>query len=353
MKRFTTLCLAAVMAISMAACGNSSGSTSDGETNAQSSAGETAAPASVSGDGTEAAVQDTQTVQDSQSAQSGAADSTDTGSADVTDIGYDKLIIASGAVPVVPDMPGKNLPGVFCMRTPDDAISLLDYVKANGCRNAAVVGAGFIGLEAAENLKSQGLAVTVVDAASQIMPGAFDPEMADYAKRRLKDAGIRVITGSKIVSVKGDTRAEGIVTDNGELSADVVVLAIGVRPATGFLKDTGIEMFKGTVLVDSQLRTNIPDIYAAGDCAMVHNRQTGKPQWSAMGSTANIAARVMAKAISGKDDSYKGCFGTGVVKLLPELNAGRTGLTEAQALSEGYDPATVVCVTDDKAHYYP
>lgn len=250
-------------------------------------------------------------------------------------------------------MPGKNLPGVFCMRTPDDAISLLDYVKANGCRNAAVVGAGFIGLEAAENLKSQGLAVTVVDAASQIMPGAFDPEMADYAKRRLKDAGIRVITGSKIVSVKGDTRAEGIVTDNGELSADVVVLAIGVRPATGFLKDTGIEMFKGTVLVDSQLRTNIPDIYAAGDCAMVHNRQTGKPQWSAMGSTANIAARVMAKAISGKDDSYKGCFGTGVVKLLPELNAGRTGLTEAQALSEGYDPATVVCVTDDKAHYYP
>lgn len=195
--------------------------------------------------------------------------------------------------------------------------------------------------------------MTVVDAASQIMPGAFDPEMADYAKRRLKDAGIRVITGSKIVSVKGDTRAEGIVTDNGELSADVVVLAIGVRPAAGFLKDTGIEMFKGTVLVDSQLRTNIPDIYAAGDCAMVHNRQTGKSQWSAMGSTANIAARVMAKAISGKDDSYKGCFGTGVVKLLPELNAGRTGLTEAQALSEGYDPATVVCVTDDKAHYYP
>lgn len=127
------------------------------------------------------------------------------------------------------------------------------------------MGAGFIGLEAAENLKSQGLAVTVVDAAPQIMPGAFDPEMADYAKRRLKDAGIRVITGSKIVSVKGDTRAEGIVTDNGELSADVVVLAIGVRPATGFLKDTGIEMFKGTVLVDSQLRTNIPDIYAAGD----------------------------------------------------------------------------------------
>ncbi len=266
---------------------------------------------------------------------------------------YDKLVIASGAVPVVPDMPGKDLPGVFCMRTPDDAISLLDYVKTNGCRNAAIVGAGFIGLEAAENLKSQGIAVTVVDAAPQIMPNAFDTEMADYAKRRLKDAGIRVITGSRILSVKGESRAEGIVTDNGSISADIVVLAIGIRPATDFLKDTGIEMFKGTVVVDAQMRTNLTDIYAVGDCAMVHNRQTGKPQWSAMGSTANITARVMAKAMLGEEDSYEGCFGTGVVKLLPDLNAGRTGLTEIQARNEGYDPVTVVCVTDDKAHYYP
>lgn len=266
---------------------------------------------------------------------------------------YDKLIIATGAEPIVPDVPGKSLPGVFCLRTPDDAVGLLAYVKANGCRRAAVVGAGFIGLEAAENLMAQGLSVTVVDAAAQIMPNAFDPEMADYARRRLKEAGVQIFTGRRLTGVRGEQTAEGIETDGGSVAADVVVLAIGVRPATAFLADSGLEMVKGTIVTDEHLCTNVPDVYAAGDCAQTHNMLTGKPQWSAMGSTANIAARVLAKSLCGEKAAYGGCLGTGVVKLLPQLNAGRTGLTEAQARAEGYDPATVVCITDDKAHYYP
>ena len=266
---------------------------------------------------------------------------------------YDKLIIATGAEPIVPDVPGKSLPGVFCLRTPDDAVGLLAYVKANGCRRAAVVGAGFIGLEAAENLMAQGLSVTVVDAAAQIMPNAFDPEMADYARRRLKEAGVQIFTGRRLTGVRGEQKAEGIETDGGSVAADVVVLAIGVRPATAFLADSGLEMVKGTIVTDEHLCTNVPDVYAAGDCAQTHNMLTGKPQWSAMGSTANIAARVLAKSLCGEKAAYGGCLGTGVVKLLPQLNAGRTGLTEAQARAEGYDPATVVCITDDKAHYYP
>ena len=266
---------------------------------------------------------------------------------------YDKLIIATGAEPIVPDVPGKSLPGVFCLRTPDDAVGLLSYVKANGCRRAAVVGAGFIGLEAAENLMAQGLSVTVVDAAAQIMPNAFDPEMADYARRRLKEAGVQIFTGRRLTGVRGEQTAEGIETDGGSVAADVVVLAIGVRPATAFLADSGLEMVKGTIVTDEHLCTNVPDVYAAGDCVQTHNMLTGKPQWSAMGSTANIAARVLAKSLCGEKAAYGGCLGTGVVKLLPQLNAGRTGLTEAQARAEGYDPATVVCITDDKAHYYP
>ena len=266
---------------------------------------------------------------------------------------YDKLIIATGAEPIVPDVPGKSLPGVFCLRTPDDAVGLLSYVKANGCRRAAVVGAGFIGLEAAENLMAQGLSVTVVDAAAQIMPNAFDPEMADYARRRLKEAGVQIFTGRRLTGVRGEQKAEGIETDGGSVAADVVVLAIGVRPATAFLADSGLEMVKGTIVTDEHLCTNVPDVYAAGDCAQTHNMLTGKPQWSAMGSTANIAARVLAKSLCGEKAAYGGCLGTGVVKLLPQLNVGRTGLTEAQARAEGYDPATVVCITDDKAHYYP
>ena len=265
---------------------------------------------------------------------------------------YDRLILATGAVPFVPPMEGTDLDGVFCMRTPDDAAGLRAYVKDHSCRTAVVVGAGFIGLEIAENLKAQGLNVTVIDAASQIMPNAFDPEMADYAKRRLKQAGMQVLTSRSIRSITGAGRANGIVTDGGPIAADVVVLAIGVRPATGFLANTGLEMFKGTILVDDHLRTNIPDVYAVGDCAMVNNAVTGARQWSAMGSTANITARILARNLAGHDVSYGGCLGTGVVKLLPELNAGRTGLTEAQAKAAGLDPVSIVCVVDDKAHYY-
>ena len=266
---------------------------------------------------------------------------------------YDKLVIATGAAPFIPPIDGKELPGVFCLRTPEDAVALRAYVEQNGCRNAVVAGAGFIGLEAAENLQEKGLSVTVIDAADQVMPNAFDREMADYAKKQLRKAGLRVLTGTAIRAVGGTDKAVSVVTDNGTLPADVVVLAIGVRPATAFLAGSGIELFKGTVVVDEYMQTNLPDIYAAGDCAMVKNAITGQGQWSAMGSTANLTARALAKTLTGTPTAYRGCLGTGVVKLPGGLNAGRTGLTEAQAKAAGYDAVSVVCVTDDKAHYFP
>lgn len=267
--------------------------------------------------------------------------------------GYDELIIATGATPVVPDMPGKELQGVFTMRTPDDATGLRAYIQDNNCRNAVVVGAGFIGLEVAENLMAQNMQVAVIDAAPQIMPNAFDVEMADYAKKKLKEAGMRVITSCKITEVTGEGNADGVKTTTGDIAADVVVLAIGVRPSTAFLEGSGIEMEKGAIVVDEYMRTNLHNVYAAGDCAVVRSEITGEPQWSAMGSTANLTARALAKTVTGSPVAYKGCLGTGVVKLLSQLNAGRTGLTEAQAKEAGYTVATVVCVVDDKAHYYP
>ena len=274
-------------------------------------------------------------------------------SGEVREADYDRLILAVGAEPFVPGVPGVTLPGVYTMRTPDDAIGLRAYVEENRCRSAVVVGGGFIGLEIAENLTAKGLSVTVVDMADQLMPNIFDPEMADYVRRNLQSKGMRIRTGTALKGITGTEKAAGVETSAGVLPADVVVLAIGVRPATGFLASSGLEMFKGTIVVDGHQKTNLPDVYAVGDCAMVHNRITGKGQWSAMGSTANITGRCLAKNLTGTDSPYLGCLGTGVVRLAEGLNAGRTGLTEAQAKDAGFDVETVLCVTDDKAHYYP
>ena len=266
---------------------------------------------------------------------------------------YDRLIVATGAVPFVPPVPGTDLLGVFCMRTPDDACGLRDYVEREAARRAVVVGAGFIGLECAEGLLARGLSVTVVDAMPQILPNVFDREMADFAKRQLKAAGVRVVNGATLTGLSGEGRVRSVETSAGSFPADVVVLAIGIRPATRWLEGSGIETIKGCVLVNEYGATNLPDVYAAGDCAEVRNFITGEPQWSAMGSTANICGRAIARTLTGTPTAYPGALGTGVVRLLPTLNGGRTGLTEEAAAAAGMEPESVVCVVDDKAHYYP
>lgn len=274
----------------------------------------------------------------------------DTGNTEVCP--YDKLVIAVGASPAELPIEGRNLPGVFKMRTPDDAEGIRAYAEQNNVRKAVVIGAGFIGLEAAENLKARGINVTVIDFASQILPNILDPEMAAYAKKHLLSEGIRVITGTSAEAVLGDGKVTGVKTSAGTLPCELLVMAAGIRPNTGFLEGTGIEMFKGTILVDDTMKTNLEDVYAAGDCVMVTNRITGKRQWSPMGSSANMEGRTLAQVLTGAKKSYPGVLGTGVVKL-PGLNIGRTGLTEEQAKEAGYDVITALVPTDDKAHYYP
>lgn len=265
---------------------------------------------------------------------------------------YDKLVIATGASPVAPPFPGINLKNVFFMRKPEDAVSLRAAVDTGEIRRAVVCGGGFIGLEVAENLAAKGVKVSVIDMAEQILPG-FDPEMAAYAERHLADHGIACFTGAKLEEIIGGEKVEKIRTDKRAMKADAVVLSLGIRPNTAFLAGSGIELAPGgTIKVDGQMRTNDPDVYAVGDCAMVTNRVTGAPAWSPMGSSANIEGRLAARALAGEALSYPGVLGTGVCKL-PELNVGRTGLTGAAAKEAGYDVVTVTAVVDDKAHYYP
>ncbi|MGN0470202.1 MAG: FAD/NAD(P)-binding oxidoreductase, partial [Acutalibacteraceae bacterium] len=234
-------------------------------------------------------------------------------------VSYDKLIIASGAEPIVPKLNGSELEGIFTVRTPDDAIAIREYIEKNSCKKAVVVGAGFIGMEMAENLMAQKLSVTIIDMTSQILPNILDSEMAGYAARELRRTGLRIVTDTAVTSFSGENKVSAVSTGNGELAADVVILSIGIRPATSFLENTGIEMNRGAIVVDEYQKTNLDDIYAAGDCAVVKNLITGQPQWSAMGSTANITARCLAKTLTGTQSAYGGCLGTGVVKLSENL----------------------------------
>lgn len=265
---------------------------------------------------------------------------------------YDKLVIASGASPIRPDLPGLDLPQVFFMRTPDDAVNLRAAVETGEIKRAVVVGGGFIGLEIAENLNSMGVRCNVIDMASHVLPG-FDSEIQEYVENHLADVGINTMTGTRFEGVLGDGKVEKVQTGKRAVKADAVVLSIGIRANTAFLADTGIELAPNrTVLVNDHMQTNDPDIYAVGDCAMVKNRITGRDAWSPMGSTANITGRLAAQNIAGGDVSYSGAMGTAVCHL-PELNVGKTGLSEAQAKDAGYDVVTVLTVVDDKAHYMP
>lgn len=264
---------------------------------------------------------------------------------------YDKLVVSVGASPIKPPIEGCDLQNVFYVRTPEDAIALREAVDSGSVKKAVVVGAGYIGLEIAENLKAQGIRPFVLDMAPHAL-GGFDAEMAEYVEGKLQENGIPVVTGVAVTKIEGDGKVEKVITDKRAYKADLVVLSAGVRPNTAFLDGIGLEMEKGAILTNEKGETNLPDIYAAGDCAMVHNALTGKPAWSPMGSTANISGRLIAQNMLGAKLEYRGVLGTAVCKL-PGMNVARTGLTSAQAVAEGYDPVSVITVVDDKAHYYP
>lgn len=265
---------------------------------------------------------------------------------------YDKLVIASGAEAIKPPIDGVNLKNVYYMRTPDDAVALRSAVEAGEIKRATVVGGGYIGLEVAENLSLLGVRTTVLDMAKHILPG-FDDEFCEYVENHLADQGIMPFTETKLEAILGEEKVEKVQTNKRAFKTDAVVLSVGIRANTAFLADSGIELMPNrTIKVNEYLQTNIEDIYAVGDCATVINLITKEPAWSPMGSTANIAGRIVAKNIAGSKLAYSGVLGTAVAKL-PELNVGRTGLTETDASKAGFNTVSVVTVVDDKAHYYP
>lgn len=265
---------------------------------------------------------------------------------------YDKLVIATGAKPVVPAISGVSAPNVFYLRNVVSADRIRQYVLKTTPRSAVIVGSGFIGLEMAENLKSRGLDVSVVEMAEHAMP-ALDKDMAVYLEDCLSENGINLITNDSVISLEGEPSVDNVILRSGKaIRTDLVVMAVGIKPNVELALKAGIEIGQtGAIKVNTKMQTNIPDVYACGDCAESYSLLTGKPFYRPLGSTANKMGRIAGDQITGGNLEFRGILGTGIFKVF-DMTVALTGLTERDANKEGYE--TVVChnIKPDKPEYY-
>lgn len=270
------------------------------------------------------------------------------------DFPYDKLIIASGALPIIPPIEGIHLKRVSTVRGLTDAKKIRAMLDTGKIKRAVVIGGGFIGLEMAENIARLGVEVSVVELRPAILPG-FDEEIAALLRNHLDEHGLQVYTGEAVTRIVGNPAGEviGVETTSRQIDTDMVILSAGIKPNTAFAAEAGITTDKrGLILVDEYLRTNLPDIFAVGDCASVLNRLDGKDTYSPMGSTANKTGRLVIANLFTPTDKFAGVQGTTIVRVF-DMNAARTGYSAEEALLAGYDIETVLVPTPDRAHYYP
>lgn len=270
------------------------------------------------------------------------------------DFNYDKLILATGAQPIVPPLPGISLGNIFTLRTINDAVRIKSCVDSEKVKNAVIVGGGLIGLEMAENLVLRGVRATVVELLDQILP-PLDKDMAQIVQNHLLEKGVEVITsdGVKSFAGNGDNYVTGVITGKRHLPADMVILSIGIKPNTKLAQEAGLEIgATRAIKVNDRMETNIPDVYAIGDCAENIHLVTGKPTWIALGSTAAKMGRVAAINATGGIDTFNGVLGTLIVKVF-EMNIGKAGLSEREAIKEGFKIESTIVPASDVAHYYP
>lgn len=267
--------------------------------------------------------------------------------------GYDKLVITTGARPVLPSIPGIDLPGVYTLRDPDDADRIKAAAESGEVKRAVIVGGGMIGVEMAENLARLGVRASIIDMAPHILPG-FDADFADFIENLLGEAGIPVFTNDSVTCIEGEGKVQIVRTNRRAVKTDMVIMAVGVKPNTEWLKDSGIEMTeRGVIVVDDYMQTNDPDIYSAGDCAMAKSLITGKDMWTPMGSSANIEGRHCAKSVAGTArHPFRGVLQT-IVLQLPGMRAGKTGFGIDAARAAGIEAEYVTITCYDKAKFFP
>ena len=270
-------------------------------------------------------------------------------------IDYDKLVLATGSTPTVPDLKGKNLEGVFTLSKIEEAQAIRSLVSPRRIKKAVIIGAGLIGLEMAEALTSQRLEVSVVEALDWALPTMLDFEAAAYLEKHLREKRVNLLLGQRVTGFEGDDKGwvDKVITEKAELETSLVLLAIGVQPNTGLAKDAGLEIgTTGGIAVNQHLQTSDPDIYAGGDCVENVNLVTGQKILAPLGSTANKHGRVIGTNVTGGDESFPGVLGTSIAKVF-DYNVGRVGLSQWQAEKAGYDVVTSLVPGYEYATYYP
>jgi NADPH-dependent 2,4-dienoyl-CoA reductase/sulfur reductase-like enzyme len=270
-------------------------------------------------------------------------------------IGYDQLIIGTGAVPARPPIDGLDLPGVHVLHSMDHVFAVHDRLAAASTRKAVIVGAGYIGLELADAFVHRGLdQVTVVEMADQVLT-TVDAELADPIRATLERHGVTVHTGVTVAAIESDGDHLRVLAADGDAHwpAELVAVAAGVRPDTALAATARVSIGEhGAIVVDRRMRTGVDGVYAAGDCVQTWHALLDKPTYLPLGTTAHKQGRVAGANAAGHDAVYVGSLGSQAVKIFDRVVA-RTGLRPHEAAEHGYDPRTIDVTVDDHKAYYP
>lgn len=261
---------------------------------------------------------------------------------------YDKLVIATGATPIMPPIKGIDRENVFTLRNVRSADRIVEYIASKSPKKAVIIGAGYIGLELLENLENLGIETTVVERENRAM-AKMDKDMSVYLEDYLAKRGVSLLLGEEVVAIE-DGR---VVTGSGkEVEANLVVVCAGVRPNSKLVGDIGVETYdNGAIKVNNRLETNIDDIYAVGDVAMAWSIINNEPMYVPLGSTANKMGRICGDVMTGGNLRFRGILGTGIFKVF-DMGVATTGMTEAQAVERGYDVEVVHNIKPNQTDYF-
>ena len=266
---------------------------------------------------------------------------------------YDQLLLSPGAKPVWPELPGMGSERLFTLRTVEDTFRIKEFINQNRPKSAVMVGGGFIGLEMAENLRQLGMEVTIVQRSRQLM-NPFDPDMAAFIHNEVRKHGVKLMLGHSLEGFREkNSGLEVLLRDGVSVSADMVILAIGVTPESTLAKHAGLALgIKGSILVNDRMQTSAPDIYAVGDAVQVKHFVTGADSLIPLAGPANKQGRIAADNICGGDSRYLGSQGSSVIKVF-DMTAATTGINEGSAKKAGLHVDKVILSPMSHAGYYP